>query len=98
MIDIINAVRERISTHQAILYLLSKPLNQEKFRRDPNLLRAIEEGNLETVKKWFKDDLDSKRLPELRDLAGRMGIYPVYGKSRDQLVSLIKDHEKATNN
>lgn len=58
-------------------------------------MKAIESGNVEEVKNWFKSDLDSMRLPELRNLAARMGIYPVYGKSRDQLVALIKDKEHA---
>lgn len=96
MIAIIKQVREKISAYQSILYLLSKPSNQEKYRDCPEVVTAILDGDVEAVKRWFKDDLDSKRLPELRNLAARMGIYPVYGKTRNELLILIHEKQECT--
>jgi hypothetical protein len=91
MVNTIVSVRKKISDLQAILYTLSKPESQMKFKRDPQLLTAIERGDVGFVRKWFRTDLDSYNLKELRDLASRVGIYPVYGKTRGQLILLIKD-------
>ena len=91
MYDVIAGVRQRIADHQAILYLLCKPDSFVKFERDPQLLNAIESGDIDFVRKWFKTDLDSLSLSELRDLARREGVRPVYGKSRAVLILEIME-------
>lgn len=94
MQSIIAEVRNKISNYQAILYILSKSDSPAKFNRDPQLLAAISSGDIEFVRRWFKSDLDSLSLPELRDLARREGVRPVYGKSRSTLICDIMDRRK----
>ena len=91
MYSTIAEVRNRISNHQAILYLLTKPDSYLKFSRDPQLLEAIEKGDIDFVRDWFRTDLDSLTLNELRNLAQRSGVKPVYGKSKAQLILEVMD-------
>lgn len=89
MYDIVAEVRNKMSNYQAILYLLLKPDSSMKFNRDPQLLEAIANGDIDFVRNWFRSDLDSLTLNELRDLAQRSGVRPVYGKSKAQLIMEI---------
>ena len=86
MYDLIAQVRNKISDYQAILYLLTKPDSLVKFNRDPQLAAAVLSGDIDYVRRWFKTDLDSLSLAELRNLARKKGVRPVYGKSRANLI------------
>lgn len=86
-------VRRRIADHQAILYILRKPENQRKFNPDPQLLKAIESGDTSFVRNWFRGDLDSLSLSELRDAAKRCGVVPVFGKTKSELILAILEKQ-----
>lgn len=98
MYHTIAVVRNKISDYQAILYLLTKPDSYMKFERDPQLMEAIVSGDIEYVRNWFKTDLDSLSLAELRDLAQREGVRPVYGKSKATLIMEIMDQRQRRTN
>lgn len=83
---LVSEVRERMSAYQRILYILAKPGNAQRFSCDPQLIEWIRVGDVDKVRWWFDGEFRELTLSQLRDAAQREGVYPIFGKSRSQLL------------
>lgn len=83
---LVSEVRDSMSAYQRILYILSKPENAQRFSCDPQLIEWIQAGDVDKVRWWFDGEFKSLTLAQLRDAAQREGVYPIFGKSRSQLL------------